>query len=208
MKKINTVLSVCLAAVLSACAPGYQNPAQTNTDLASPISSAAQSQNAISNASVGAAAAIPGSLPSAATTGQSALAAATPALVNILSQQLGVSSQQAIGGAGAIFSIAKQGLPASDFGQISSVVPGMPQILAAAPRIASSSTGGLLGAAGSALGASSGLGQLANAAIAFQNLGLGAGMVNQFIPIMLQYVQNQGGSATMGLLQRVLLPQQ
>lgn len=205
MKKINPLLPFAFAAAVSACAPGYQNAGQTNTGLSTPVSAPTQNSINAANSAIGAVAAVPGTV---AANGQSALAAATPALVNILSQQLGVSSQQALGGAGAIFSVARQGMSASDFGQVSSVVPGMQQILAAAPSIASPSTNGLLGAAGSALGASSGLGQLANAAIAFQNLGLGAGMINQFIPIMLQYVQNQGGNATMGLLQNVLLPQQ
>lgn len=202
MKKISPLFSITLAAAVSACAPGYQNAGQTNTGLAYP---AAQNSINAANSTLGTAASVPGAV---AASGQSALAATMPALVNILSQQLGVSSQQAIGGAGAIFSVAQQGMSPSDFGKVSSAVPGMQQILAATPNVASSPTGSLLGAAENALGVNSGLGQLANAAIAFQNLGLGTGMVNQFIPIMLQYVQNQGGNATMGLLQNVLTPRQ
>ena len=40
----------------------------------------------------------------------------------------------------------------------------------------------------------------------FQNLGLNADMASKFLPIVLQYVQTQGGVSTMSLLQSALLP--
>jgi hypothetical protein len=133
-------------------------------------------------------------------------ASQTPALVGLLVQQLGISPQQAMGGAGSIFSVARQTMNPSNFGLVSNAVPGMSQLLAAAPRMAGSSMGGgLMGNAANALGGSS-LGQMAMMANAFQSLGMGSGMVNQFIPVILQYVQAQGGSSTMGLLQSALMP--
>jgi len=48
------------------------------------------------------------------------------------------------------------------------------------------------------------LGRLASLAGSFQSLGLNSDMVSRFIPVILQSVQSQGGSATMGLLQSAL----
>ena len=129
-------------------------------------------------------------------------------LTDTLVQQLGVTPAQATGGAGSLFSTARQGMSPADFAQVSKAVPGMDQYLAAAPSQAAPSLGtaGLMGAAGSALGGSgSALGTAASLAGSFQSLGLNSGMVSQFIPIVLQYVNTTGGSSTMGLLQSALL---
>ena len=129
-------------------------------------------------------------------------------LTDNLVQQLGVTPAQATGGAGSLFSTARQGMSPADFAQVSKAVPGMDQYLAAAPSQAAplSGTSGLMGAAGSALGGSgSALGTAALLAGSFQSLGLNSGMVSQFIPIVLQYVNTTGGSSTMGLLKSALL---
>lgn len=127
-----------------------------------------------------------------------------PALVGILAQQLGISPYQAMGGAGSIFSAAKGMMSPANFGLVSKAVPGMPQLLAAAPRLSVGAyhSGGLLG---NALGGSN-LGQMAMLANSFQSLGLRSDMINQFIPVILNYVQTQGGPSTMSLLQSALLP--
>jgi hypothetical protein len=135
------------------------------------------------------------------------VAGQAPSLVDILVGRLGISSQQAMGGAGSIFSMAQQHLNPADFSQLGNAVPGMDQYLAAAPRRAApvSGSGGLLGIAGAMMGGQGGtLGSLASLAGSFQSLGLNSGMVSQFVPLVLQYVQSQGGSAAMGLLQRAL----
>ncbi len=128
-------------------------------------------------------------------------------LTDALVRQLGVTPAQATGGAGSLFSTARQGMSPADFAQVSKAVPGMDQYLAAAPSQAApaSGTAGLMGAAGNALGgSSSSLGTAASLAGSFQSLGLSSGMVSQFIPVVLQYVKTTGGSATMGLLQSAL----
>jgi hypothetical protein len=131
-------------------------------------------------------------------------AAQTPKLVNILVQQLGISHQQALGGAGSIFSLAKRSMNPTSFGKVSQAVPEITQLLSAAPALGNS--GGLLGAAATALGTGSELGNLAMLASSFQQLGLNSSMVSRFIPVILQYVQAQGGASTMGLLQAALMP--
>jgi Protein of unknown function VcgC/VcgE (DUF2780) len=133
--------------------------------------------------------------------------APTPSLVNVLVQQLGISPQQATGGAGSIFSVAKKSMSPMKFAQVSNAVPGMGKLLAEAPALSGSNSayGGLMGSAANAFGGSS-LGNMALLIGSFQSLGMNAGMMNQFIPVILQYIQGTGGSSTMGLLQSALMP--
>lgn len=124
-------------------------------------------------------------------------------LVNILVDQLGVNSQQAMGGVGSIFSLAQQRMNPSDFMQLSGSVPGMDQYLSAVPQPSSSSV--LFGSAAGLLGGqANGLGNLAALAGSFQSLGMSTNMIGQFVPVVLQYVQGQSGQAAMSLLQSAL----
>jgi hypothetical protein len=45
-------------------------------------------------------------------------------LISTLTQNLGVSESQATGGAGLLFKLAKDKLPAGDFAKVASAVPG------------------------------------------------------------------------------------
>jgi hypothetical protein len=124
---------------------------------------------------------------------------ASPELVGELTKGLSISPQQATGGAGALFGLAKSRLNPADFGKIASVVPGMGSFLKAAP-----STGGgseLSGLAGSLPG---NLGGLASAATAFQKLGLSPDMVGKFVPILTNFVQTKGGASVASLLSGAL----
>lgn len=124
-------------------------------------------------------------------------------LVNILVGQLGISPQQALGGVGSIFSVAQQRMNPGDFSQLGNSVPGMDQYLSAVPqRVAQSESSALLGAAGTLMGGQ--LGGLAALAGSFQSLGMSPSMVSQFVPVVLQYVQNQSGAGAMSLLERAL----
>lgn len=120
--------------------------------------------------------------------GVSPLTTQTPALAGLLAQQLGITPVQAMGGAGTNFSVARQAMTPANFSLLNNAVPGMSQLLAAAPNL-TGSTGGLMGRAASALGGGSSLGANGDAGKFVSNLGLNAGMVNRFIPIILQYVQ-------------------
>ncbi|WP_445372953.1 DUF2780 domain-containing protein [Methylomonas sp. HW2-6] len=127
-------------------------------------------------------------------------------LINLLVGKLGVSPQQALGGVGSIFSVAQQRMNPADFSQLSGSVPGMDGYLSSAPQLPpAGSNSGLLGAAGSLLGGqNNALGSLAALAGSFQSLGMNPSMVSQFLPVVLQYVQNQGGAGAMNLLQSAL----
>jgi Protein of unknown function VcgC/VcgE (DUF2780) len=188
MKNMTTMM-VGIAAVLTivGCATAPQDAAQTSATISSAGTLAGQ-------VPAGSAAGVAEAAPAAIQ---------TPGLVDILVQQLKVTPAQASGGAGSIFSMAQQGMSPSNFGLVSKAVPGMDQLLAAVP--ASGATN-LMGGAAGALGGGSGIGNMIGLANSFQSLGMGSGMMNQFFPVILEYVQNQGGSTVMSLLQSAILP--
>lgn len=117
-------------------------------------------------------------------------------LVGLLTSRLGVTTPQAEGGAGSIFSLAKSKLSAPDFGKIASVVPNMDTLLKAATPP---------GTAGNmAASAMKGMNTLTSLYQSFSKLGLSADMVGKFMPIILSFLQSKGGSAVSGLLSSAL----
>lgn len=133
-------------------------------------------------------------------------------LVQMLTSNLGVNEDQAKGGAGMLFNMAKEQLGTSEFQQIADAVPGIGNLISAAPSAdgGGDSGGGVMGMLGglaSSLGENAGgLGSLATLAGGFSKLGLDAEMVGKFVPQVLQYVQNQGGDGVKNLLEKVLSP--
>ena len=109
-------------------------------------------------------------------------AGASP-LISLLTSQLGVSNEQATGGASALFGLAKSNLSAGDFSTVSNALPGVGSLLGKAPA---SSEGGLAGVAGQ-----------------FSQLGMGSDMVGKFTPVVLGYAQSAGGDNVMNLLKGV-----
>jgi len=131
----------------------------------------------------------------------------TSGLVGHLTKSLGVTEEQATGGSGAVFGLAKSRLSPSDFGQVAGVVPDMDSLLAAAPK--GESKGGMSGAAASAgssmMGSGgSSLGGLASLAGPFSQLGMSPDMIGKFVPSILEFVGGKGGSAVQSLLAGVL----
>ena len=124
---------------------------------------------------------------------------ASPELVGQLTKELSVTPQQATGGAGALFSLAKSRLSVADFNKIAAVVPGMGSFLKEAPSTSGGS--GLSDLTGSLPG---NLGGLASAATAFQKLGLSPEMVGKFVPILTNFVQSKGGANLASLLSGAL----
>jgi len=127
----------------------------------------------------------------------------TVELIQQLTQGLGVDENQAKGGAGLIFKMAQEKLADGDFAQLASAIPAISNLIGEAPAPG----GALAGALGGLAGAMGGGGQLANmAALAggFGQLGLNPAMASKFIPIILSFVQNQGGDQVKGLLAEVL----
>ena len=116
-------------------------------------------------------------------------------LIDQLTNNLGVSETQAKGGAGLLFKLAKDKLSGGDFSKVSAAVPGIDGLIGAAP-----SDGGVLGGLGKMVGG----GGLAGLAGGFSKLGLDAGMIGKFVPIVLSFLQRKGGDQVKGLLEKVL----
>jgi hypothetical protein len=119
-------------------------------------------------------------------------------LIGMLTSQLSVSNQQASGGAGLLFKLAREKLSAEQFSQLSAAVPEAATLPAAAPA----SGGGLMGVLGNAMGGKAG--DLASLAGGFSKLGMDADMIQKFIPVVMSFVQQKGGAGVAGLLQQAL----
>jgi hypothetical protein len=124
-------------------------------------------------------------------------------LVSMLVSKLGVNEGQAQGGTGLILNLAKEQLGKQDFSQISQSIPGISDLLKAAPQQEDTGGGGLLGMVGKlagSLGGGSELGQLASLAGGFEKLGIKPEMIAQFLPIIVSFVEKKGGSTVADLL--------
>ena len=121
---------------------------------------------------------------------------------------------------GSIFGLAKQNLTPDEFSQVAAAVPDMDTLLGAAPSAVADtsaqgtkSMGSMSGMASKAMSdasstaAESGAatGNLASLAPSFEQLGMSPDMVEQFVPVILEYVNSEGGATAMKLLQGALL---
>jgi hypothetical protein len=121
----------------------------------------------------------------------------SPELVGQLSKELSITPEQATGGAGALFGLAKTRLKPEEFGKVSDAVPGMDGLLKAAPKQPSTGTGALGSVASALPGKAGGLMPVAGS---FKQLGLSPDMAAKFVPIMAKFVEAKGGTSTAGLL--------
>ena len=115
-------------------------------------------------------------------------------VAQLLTKSLGVTPEQANGGAGALFELAKKQLNAEDFSKIAKAVPGMDGMLAAAPKTG----GGLASSLGSMMGGSAG--GMGTVLEQFKALGLSSEMVGRFMPVISKYVESKGGKTLASLL--------
>lgn len=125
-------------------------------------------------------------------------------LIGTLTEQLGVTENQAKGGSGAIFDYAKQNLNMEDFSKVTDALPGVDSLIDSAPE--SSGLAGKMGSSLSSLGGkSSSLGGLGKLTDSFAKLGLKQDMINQFVPIILDFAKSEGGESVMNILKGALL---
>ena len=124
-------------------------------------------------------------------------------LVGLLTKNLGVSNEQAEGGAGAIFNAASKNMSVDDFAK---VTDSLPEVTSLMNSFSSGDSGsGSLGGLSSVLGKSgSSLSTLAGLSDTFSKFGLSSDMVGKFIPIVLEYAQSKGGSQIANLLKSAL----
>jgi len=124
-------------------------------------------------------------------------------LIQTLTSRLGITEEQAKGGSGLLFKMAKEKLAPDEFGEVASVVPGVDGLISSAPE--SGGLGSALGGLTASLGGGAGqLGNLASLAGGFKNLNLDSSMVGKFIPIVMSFVQSKGGDAAKGILEKLL----
>ncbi|MDO9047347.1 MAG: DUF2780 domain-containing protein [Methylobacter sp.] len=141
--------------------------------------------------------------------GQQAVNAAQPlqtgSLTELLMRRTGVTQAQAQGGAGALFQIAKNKMQADAFTQLEQSVPGMQGMLGAVPALSQPSDS-LAGRLSSIAGASGGTaGDLISVVSAFQQQGMSPAMVQQFIPVVIDYVKAHGNDALVNTLSAALI---
>lgn len=124
-------------------------------------------------------------------------------LIQMLTSQLGVNDNQAQGGAGLLFKLAKDKLGSGDFEKIADVIPGIDGMIDSAPEAGglASALGGLAGAFGGDAGK---LGDLASLAGGFKALDLDSDLIGKFIPVVVSYIQENGDDIVKGILERVL----
>ena len=115
-------------------------------------------------------------------------------LLSSLTGQLGVSEDQALGGAASLFDMARSSLSSDDFSSLTDAVPGIASLADQAPEGGSAKSSGLLSSAMSQLGGTALL------ADRFQGLGMDPALVQKFVPVVLDWVEKEGGAAAMQLL--------
>ena len=114
--------------------------------------------------------------------------------------ELNVTPKQAVGGSGALLQLAKQQLSTGDYAQLAKSVPGIDKLTGDSGLDQLGQLGalsGLLGNADSSVNAETAAAvenvqSLPDVNQAFSALGMEAGLVGQFAPILLQYLGNQG----------------
>ena len=129
--------------------------------------------------------------------------AAESTLVDLLVKNIGVTTQQAEGGAGAIFNAAKENMGADDFSKVTTAMPEVESLMAAAPEIKKDS--GTFGGFSSMVSKNTGsAGKMADLYSSFSELGLNKETAAKFIPLVLDYAKSEGGQTVFNLLKSAL----
>ncbi|MBW8192829.1 DUF2780 domain-containing protein [Neiella marina] len=123
-------------------------------------------------------------------------------LLDTVTSQLGISSEQASGALGSLFSMAQSSMSGGDFSDLSSIVPDMSDLLKAAPEVESSEVGGLLGGLGGDLGKTAGNLDMLNSSLSA--LGLDPELAGPLVNTVYEYVQTEGGQAMLTSLKNSL----
>lgn len=116
-------------------------------------------------------------------------AQAAGTLLNDLTQQLGVSEQQAIGGTGALLGLALNTLKDADSAQLQKAMPDMQQL---AGNSSLGELGGALGGLGGAAALLGGISDLQDVDQIFAVLGMDQSMIGRFAGVIMDYFGQQG----------------
>ncbi len=126
------------------------------------------------------------------------------AMIPMLTDSLGVTEQQAEGGLGSLFNFVKGNLTQDNFGQLSSMLPGVEQLLGAVPEVSETSSqesgSALSGLLNTAAQYSDSLQAVNQVSQQFQALGLEPEMILQYIQVAQQYLNTPEGQQAKQLL--------
>ena len=111
------------------------------------------------------------------------------ALMKLVTSQLGVTQNQAMGGVGSELTLAKEKLPSGDFNALAKAIPGSDSYMKAAKDL-----GAVTGPVGDKAGLQS----------AFQRLGMNSGMVDKFSGLLSDFAGKMGGDPVKSALAAVL----
>jgi len=109
-------------------------------------------------------------------------------ITDLLSSQLGVNSNQAQGGIGAMLSLAKEKLPGTDYGKIAGLLPDAGKYIDLAKKL-----GAVVGP----------LKNMAGLNKAFSKLGMSSDTSSKFVPAVTSILGATGGDTVKGLLGKV-----
>jgi hypothetical protein len=122
-------------------------------------------------------------------------------LVDLLTQNLGVTGQQAEGGAAVLFKAAKDKLGGPEFDKLLGGVPGLGALIGKAPA-SGGGLGGMLGGLASAVGGNAAL--VTTILGGFGKLGLTADHAKKFVPVILEFLKSKVGPDVVSKLEKTL----
>ncbi|MFT5312051.1 MAG: hypothetical protein ACI8Z9_000528 [Paraglaciecola sp.] len=126
-------------------------------------------------------------------------------MVSTVTDSLGVTQQQASGGLGSLFTLAKNNISAEQYSQLASVLPGVDTLLKAAPDVsAMTSEGGLSGLMDKAADYNESLKAINKVKKQFESLGLDPKMITQFAAKAKEYLDTEEGQQAKELLSKGL----
>ena len=125
-------------------------------------------------------------------------------LVSLITDELDVSSSEARGGAGAIFAYAENNLDDYEFDRIAEGVPDMDSFLDAAPEVDDDSG---MGRTSEVLGSVFGgaMGGRAYLVESFDELDMDRDLINEFLSIVYDYVEDVSGERAMEDLEELFI---
>ncbi len=117
-------------------------------------------------------------------------------LVDNLVSELGITQDQAIGGAGVLMAYTKQDLDETEWSRLTQLVP------EASTLAEEADMGGVMNSLGSVLGDTIGMPYVMDT---LSGLGLDPDTIGRFAPTVLDYVKRQGGGELAGALTKLWL---
>ncbi|MFT6267888.1 MAG: hypothetical protein ACJAVV_000693 [Alphaproteobacteria bacterium] len=121
-------------------------------------------------------------------------------MLNSVTSNLGVTSEQAQGGMAALINYAKQNVSEEQFAMLAEKVPGLDSVMQYLPIVKEASSSGLGGLMEKAASYNESLGQLNQLNKQFESLGLDTGMIKGYAEQATQYLDTPEGQDAKKLL--------